>query len=823
MKEQLNISLLIIIFLCFQSFLIAQDTELKGRVIDNATQKPLPFVNIVYNNKNQGLTSDIDGWFYIKDKNNIAFLLFSYVGYNSVQVTKSELQNKSEVTIKMTQKTFNINEIIVFPGENPAHRIISKVLENRKFNNPENLVSYSYTSYQKMYITADIDNKLRLSSDSTNLDSLKKEPGFNKAKKFLDSQHLFMMETISKRKYKRPGKINENVLATRVSGFKEPSFIMLATQMQSFSFYNDMITLMESRYINPISRGNTNRYFFNIEDTTISVSGDTIFSISFRPKKGKNFEGLKGVLNINTHGYAIQNVIAEPVEQVGMMNVRIQQNYDLIDDKTWFPKELNTDIIFSDMVRAEAGKQKMVIVGVCKSYITDIEVNKELGNDEFAAIEVEVDESAFKKNDTIWNQYRKDSLSRQELRTYESIDSIGKEHKFDFKLKLFKTLATGYIPFHFIDIEVLSLLNFNVYEGFRPGLGLRTNNKISKYYSVGGYTAYGFNDKQWKYGANLNIKVAPRQEVKLGFSYKNDVEESSGYQFFEEKEGINSTEAYRYFFINDMTYKISYTGNLEFRTLKHWKINLFANSTVRKNTSDYYFTNENIISEPFTSYHFQEAGIQLKFAPNESKAYVAGELLTTNPVSSPVVFVNFIKGFKNQKSDFEYAKLEVKFNINFLTKTFGRTYIQMVGAKVIGNMPYFMLYNGHGSYYDFTVETANSFATMRMNEFLSDEFVSLHFRQDFGSLIFKTKKFKPDIVLATSIGFGQLHKPTLHNGIDFKTMEKGFYESGVMINSIYKQLGFMGYGFGVFYRYGSYSYSNNSDNFAYKLTLTFKL
>ncbi|MDF1546304.1 MAG: DUF5686 family protein [Bacteroidales bacterium] len=823
MKQKLIYTFWVFCFLCFHLGLIAQSAGIKGRVIDSDTKKPLPFVNIVYDDNNKGLTSDIDGCFLIKDKKEITFLKFSYVGYYPVMISKHDLENDSLITVKMEVKTFNINEVKVFPDENPAHRIINKVVENRNINNPENLSSYSYTSYHKMYFTADIENRHRLSSDSTNLDSLKKEPGFNRAKKFLDSQHLFMMETISERKYKRPGKINENVLATRVSGFKEPSFIMLATQMQSFSFYNDMITLMESRYVNPISRGSTNRYFFNIEDTTISASGDTVYSISFRPKKGKNFEGLKGVFNINTHGYAIQNVIAEPIEQVGMMNVKIQQNYDLIDNKTWFPKELNTDIIFSDIVRAEAGKQKMVLVGVGKSYITDIEVNKELRNEAFSAIEVEVDESAFYKNDTIWNQYRKDSLSRQELRTYESIDSIGKEHKFDFKLKLFKTLSTGYIPFHFIDIQVLSLLDFNVYEGFRPGFGLRTNNKISEYFSVGGYTAYGFNDKQWKFGASLNIKIAPRQEVKLGFSYKNDVEESSGYQFFEEKEGLNSTEAYRYFFINDMTYKTSYTGNVEFRTLKHWKINLFANSTVRKNTSDYYFTNENIISEPFTSYHFQEAGIQLKFAPNESKAYVAGELLTTNPVSSPVLFVNFIKGFKNQKSDFEYAKLEVKFNINFLTKTFGRTYIQMVGAKVIGNMPYFMLYNGHGSYYDFTVETANSFATMRMNEFLSDEFVSLHFRQDFGSLIFKTKNFKPDIVLATSIGFGQLHKPTLHNGIDFKTMEKGFYESGVMINSIYKQLGFMGYGFGVFYRYSSYSYSNNSDNFAYKLTLTFKL
>jgi hypothetical protein len=102
-------------------------------------------------------------------------------------------------------------------------------------------------------------------------------------------------------------------------------------------------------------------------------------------------------------------------------------------------------------------------------------------------------------------------------------------------------------------------------------------------------------------------------------------------------------------------------------------------------------------------------------------------------------------------------------------------------------------------------------------------FFSIHFRQDFGSLLFKTKKFQPEVVLTTSYGFGQLEKPELHQNIEFNALEKGYFESGMLINYLFKQLNVIGYGVGVFYRYGPYSFSNNSDNFAYKFTIMFKL
>ena len=110
-------------------------------------------------------------------------------------------------------------------------------------------------------------------------------------------------------------------------------------------------------------------------------------------------------------------------------------------------------------------------------------------------------------------------------------------------------------------------------------------------------------------------------------------------------------------------------------------------------------------------------------------------------------------------------------------ENFGTTNICMTGGIVNKNIPYPEIYSGHGSYDKFAIETENSFATMRMNEFLSDRFVSVFFRQNLGCLLLKTKKFKPGIVLCTNIGFGELKYDHNHEGISYNTLEKGYYES----------------------------------------------
>ena len=152
-------SLLIVIILAglapFQS-MRAQGVE--GRILDQKTKRPLAFVNVVYKENGQGTVSNIDGEFSIASFENIEFLKFSYVGYHSKFISRQEIQPGKKIPVRLEKKTYDIEEVEILPGINPAHRIIRLAFENRNLNNPEKMQSFSYTSYSKMYFTLDLDS-----------------------------------------------------------------------------------------------------------------------------------------------------------------------------------------------------------------------------------------------------------------------------------------------------------------------------------------------------------------------------------------------------------------------------------------------------------------------------------------------------------------------------------------------------------------------------------------------------------------------------------------------------------------------------------------
>lgn len=55
-----------------------------------------------------------------------------------------------------------------------------------------------------------------------------------------------------------------------------------------------------------------------------------------------------------------------------------------------------------------------------------------------------------------------------------------------------------------------------------------------------------------------------------------------------------------------------------------------------------------------------------------------------------------------------------------------------------------------------------------------------------------------------------------------QSIEKGYSEAGIRLNSLYT-MGQAAFGVGVFYRYGNYQFENQARNFAYKLSVNFKL
>ncbi|NVO03217.1 MAG: carboxypeptidase-like regulatory domain-containing protein [Bacteroidetes bacterium] len=797
------------VFLFFTVLAFGQNTIFKGKVIDFETKEPLAFVNIATNNNACYGRTDIDGKFLIKCNSIIEFLKLSYIGYESTEIKL--IDDSKFIIIELKQKEVQLKEVQIFPGENPAHRIINQVIKNKDLNNPEKTKAFSYTAYNKMVFTSEQEagyKKDQLKTDSVSI----------KTREFFKKQYLMLMESVSKRKFLYPDRNNEIVIGSRISGLKDPLFAMLATQFQSFSFYNDYISLSEKRYLNPISNGSTNKYLFIIQDTVFSGK-DTVFIISFQPRKNTNFEGLKGLLYINTNQYAIQNVIAEPAaEEKGTISIRIQQMYEFVNNKQWFPVQLNTDILMKLVTL-----NNFVVVGKGKMYLSDISINPEFVKEQFNNIVLEIQEGANTKTEEFWNTYRRDSLNEKDIVTYHVIDSLGEASHLDRKMSGLQSLLLGRIPIRFIDLDINKLISYNEYEGFRLGLGLYTNSKISKHFGFGGYFAYGFKDQVWKYGGEVGLMLNLKTETELKYSYSNDVFESGGRTFFDWESTLLGAESYRNYLVKQMDDIEKHHVQISTRLIKNFKTYLWADNYRVKINNDYkYGITEGNASIFLKDFNLAEMGAGFRFAYKEKFLKMRNYNISIG-TDYPIVWLQYIHGFNNlMNGECEYDRIDFKVQKSFYIKNVGKTSFQISTGYISGDLPYPLLFNGRGNFAQFTLNSPNSFATMKMNEFLSDRFASIFFTHNFGKLLIRTKKFEPEIVIASNAGLGFLDNKNKHFNADFKTMEKGFFESGLIINNILRT-DLYGIGIGGFYRYGTYSFPKFKDNYVINLTITFSL
>ncbi len=782
--------------------------QIKGRVVDSQTKEALAFVNIVINNQNTGTTTGIDGNFKIRTTEPIHTLQLSYVGY---QPLKLDVTGKNYIEIELKKTNYELMEFKVLPGENPAHRIVKKLVDNRKKHNPEKSLNFKYESYSKMYFTGQVDSVLLANPDSI----AKLDTSDQKAIEWLEEYHIFMMESVTERKYKLPDKSYEKVLASRVSGLKNPTFSLLASQFQSFSFYNPTLHVLGEAYLNPVTLGSINKYLFLIEDTTFN-GVDTVFIISFRPRKDKNFAGLKGLLYINTDDYALQNVIAEPVEDQGTP-IKIQQQYKKIDG-AWFPVQLNTNIIFNNM---EINNFKML--GIGRTYLKNIQINPELENKEFSYVEQEIDKDATKKDDEFWNQYREDTLSVKEQNTYHFIDSVGEAENFDKKIKVLTALLTGKLKWGVVDLDINRFISYNDYEGFRLGAGLHTNERIARWVSIGGYGAYGFKDQEFKYGGDIDFQINRRNDVSLNFSAIKDVAEPGVNTFYDYKQPLLSTAGNRVLYLSRMNNIDKLEARLKFRTLRYLKVYLFANQENVEVTNNYTFkkvTDNTILNDKY--YLFTEVGAEFRYAFKE-KVIESFNLQIPKPSNYPVIYAKVAQGINAFNGEYQYTRYALRAEKRFYITNLGWPSFHAEAGLIDGKVPQHKLNSSLGTndLSDFLlVSTENAFETMLPYEFFSSEYVHFHFRHSFGSLLFKAGKFEPELVVTSSVGFGALSYQGLHDGVEFNTMEKGYYESGMVINKIFK-LNFTTFGVGTFYRYGPYQLPKSSDNFTVKMALGF--
>lgn len=800
--------IMLFFWILFPVLLLGQEYKLQGRVSDSATHEPLPFVNILLNNGQHGGMTDIDGRFSFSGSMPFKKMKMSHVGYRPLEIDISH----AYMNVFMAPVLLELSEVRVVAGENPALRIIRNAVSNRKLNNPTRIPFYTFTSYDKMIFTANTDSALNRVDIS--------DADMGKLWHTLEQQHLFMMESVSEHSYSAPDKSFDKIIATRVSGLKDPLILFLMSQLQSTSFYDETINIVNIQYVNPISPNSWNHYYFALRDTVFNEGdSDTTFVISYKPRPGKNFNALQGLLYISSNGWAIRNVTAVPAREDEKMEVKIQQLYEFVDGEKWFPVQLNTEITFNTM---NFNGVKMVAMG--KSYRRQIAFPESLKKQAPVNISAEIMPEASGRKEEFWQQYRVDTLTAREWNTYRVIDSLGKVHRFDERMKGMNALLTGSLPIGYVELNLNRLFRYSKYEGFYAGLGLSTSDKLSRLFKVGGYWGYGFSDQEAKYGGELQFKLHPYGNLMLNLNYDYNLTESAGTSFFDDSPAFLNALSFRNFYINLMDRGEKTSAMLSFRMLRYVKAGIGISSETKQACYPYGFREAfdglTVITD---THHFGKVRAGIKFAWGER--FIRDRL---NQVSTgtkyPELWVQYTRGQQGLfDGEFDFNRLDLKLKAVANFRFVGKTTFWLAAAGVDGDVPMSELINGRGGGGSgFSLFAPFSFVTMKPGEFLNDRFAAVFLTHSFGNLLFRTEKFRPVPSLVFNAGVGSLKNPEKHDFPELKTMEKGYFEGGLLIDNILSSP-ISSIGVGVFYRAGDYASDRFGKNLVFRLSINYAL
>jgi hypothetical protein len=516
------------------------------------------------------------------------------------------------------------------------------------------------------------------------------------------------------------------------------------------------------------------------------------------------------LIQINSKGYAVQSVDATTFNS-GKIRYNIQQKYVYIDNSTWFPEQLNFKI--------QIGETIGLIKYQGKSYISQVSINPQLSKNDFSILPPDIGISATAKDSLFWSSTRQDPLSNKELRTYVLIDSIGERANLDRILDISSGLTNGRLSFNYVDVDLTKILQFNKYEGLRLGAGFYTNDDLIKNLSIGGFAGYGIRDSKWKYGGELIYSVQKSKAISFHLGYENNLRETGRSYFQVNQPLFNSRQLIAEQM--DNIEALSFKAQMKVLRNVEWTVGL----TSAQITPLYDYTFESS-GQTITKYTNTQLNFGISYFFNETLTNVFNSVVRLES-DAPIINLSYSRGLQDVfDGEFSYNKLQFTFDDSFRLKGLGRMTYRVDAGLIDNSIPYGQLFTGEGSLdrkLPFVFQ--NYFQTMEPYEFLSDRYLHLFTRHNLGMLLNNKGMFTPEVVLYNNFGIGNLSDPENHQSINFKIKDALYMETGLELRNLltidYFDIGYLGLGAGVFYRYGPLRLEDSGDNLVFKLAMGF--
>jgi hypothetical protein len=490
--------------------------QLKGTVHDQKGL-PLPQVSIYYENTYTGTTSNDKGQYEIVKQPKT--LVFQYLGYKTKKIVVSNETN-SPLEVILDEANITLNEVVINKKANPANAIIKAAIAARKDNALKN----------KQYTTDFYSRGLfKIHKAPTKILGQK----FDAFDEILDSTRsgiLYLSETVSKLSYSKSNRLDEVILASKVSG-NDNGFSFNNAASAEFDFYANTLPF-EVPVISPIAQNAFNYYKYQLEGTFFDDQSQQINKIKVTPKRETEpaFTGYIYIVDDSWAIYAVDVSIAGKLIQIpALNNLRLSQSFSYNrNDRRWTKN--------TQKLSFEAGMMQINFSGGFTYVYSNYNFEPVSANKENKREVLRFELNANKKDVAYWNAARPVPLTDEESADYLKKEVLQTKKKsktyldsVDRKSNKFKVsdLITGYtyknsfLKKEFDYAGFLKGVEFNTVQGWNLSTEFSYRQRSTEdrtYYTLGTKLNYGIDDQKFRGVLFYNQKLSNQTQAKLGIS-----------------------------------------------------------------------------------------------------------------------------------------------------------------------------------------------------------------------------------------------------------------------------------------------------------------
>lgn len=778
---------------------LSSQTVVTGTVADAVTKEPIPFVNVVFKGTSFGGATDFDGKYRITTSEKCDSITVSYIGFNTY--TKAIKQGQEQEINIFLKQGVELKTIEIKPGENPALRILRKVIANKENNQVAKLAAYQYELYNKIEV------------DLNNIDQEYKNKAIFKPFAFIfdnidstqigkkPSLPIFITETISDFYFrKQPAIRNEVIKASKVSGIKNESMTQFMGDMyQKIDFYDNSMQFFDKTIPSPLSKSGLMHYRYYLEDS-VNIDGHRCYQLRFKPKRKQSL-AFVGNVWVTDSAYAIKKIevdIAEDANLNFVNGLTIAQSFIKVED-VWMLEKENLLVDFSPFPIDGRKKKLMGFYGKKTASYRDFKLNQPQEDDFYSKEdEIRIIDSASYKSDEFWVNNRHDSLAASEKQIYRMVDTIQTLKAYRTWIDVIEMIVTGYKVLGPVELGPIGqTYSFNNIEGHRFRFGMRTSNAFSEWIELNGHLAYGTRDKEFKYRLGYRLFLEKENRTMLEMHYKNDNSILGAGQNSFSSDNVVGT-LLRFGPLRNLTREkqIKAAISRDWKKGISSKVAFYNTEYIPQGEYTYELNETDLGGNPLlkNSLTSSEIRVNVRFAYKEK--FISGVFDRKSLGTKwPVIQSQYSLGIKGiLGSEYDYQKFALNVSDGFNLSSFGRMDVSIEAGRVWGTLPYVLLAlpGGNETY----VYNKNAYNGLNFFEFATDKYatasVSHHFNGFFLNRIPLLRKLKWREVVGAKVLFGDLDAK--HNQVlvlpDYvkSLVNRPYYESSVGIENIFKIL-----------------------------------